>query len=74
MSRQKKNLDQPTIICCKTKIGKGSPNKSGTASAHGSALGEEEVSLSRKELNWGYPAFVIPEEIYSGWDAKDIGD
>ena len=70
----KENLDQPTIICCKTKIGKGSPNKAGTASAHGSALGEEEIALSRKELNWEYPPFVIPDEIYSGWDAKDIGN
>ena len=70
----KKNLDQPTIICCKTEIGKGSPNKVGTASAHGSALGEEEAALVRKEINWEYPAFVIPEEIYSGWDAKDLGN
>jgi len=70
----KKNQKQPTIICCKTKIGKGSPNKAGTASAHGSALGEEEVALSRKELNWEHPAFVIPDEIYLGWDAKDIGN
>ena len=69
----KKNQDQPTIICCKTKIGKGSPNKAGTASAHGSALGGEEVLLSRKELNWEHSAFVIPDEIYSGWDAKDKG-
>ena len=70
----KKNLDQPTIICCKTEIGKGSPNKVGTASAHGSTLGEEEVALVRKELNWEHPAFVIPKEIYSGWDAKDLGN
>ena len=70
----KKNQEQPTIICCKTKIGKGSPNKAGTASAHGSALGEEEVALSRKELNWEHPAFFIPDEIYLGWDAKDIGN
>jgi len=69
----KKNQDQPTIICCKTKIGKGSPNKAGTASAHGSALGGEEVLLSRKELNWEHSAFVIPDEIYLGWDAKDKG-
>ncbi|SUZ56143.1 uncharacterized protein METZ01_LOCUS8997, partial [marine metagenome] len=70
----KKNLDQPTIICCKTEIGKGSPNKVGTASAHGSALGEEEVALVREELNWEHPAFIIPDEIYSSWDAKDLGN
>ncbi|MDP6917132.1 MAG: transketolase, partial [SAR86 cluster bacterium] len=70
----KKNLDQPTIICCKTEIGKGSPNKVGTAGVHGSALGEEEVALVRKELNWEHSAFVIPDEIYSSWDAKDLGN
>ncbi|MAP33470.1 MAG: transketolase [Rickettsiales bacterium] len=69
----KENLDQPSIICCKTKIGKGSPNKAGTASVHGTALGEEEVVLARKELNWEHSAFVIPHEIYLGWDAKEVG-
>ena len=69
----KENLDQPSIICCKTKIGKGSPNKAGTASVHGTALGEEEVVLTRKELNWEHSAFVIPHEIYLGWDAKEVG-
>ena len=70
----KENLDRPSIICCKTKIGKGSPNKAGTASVHGTALGEEEVVLTRKELNWEHSAFVIPDEIYLGWDAKQIGN
>jgi len=51
----------------------GSPNKSGTASVHGSALGEEEIALTRKELKWKHPAFSIPKEIYSGWDAKITG-
>lgn len=69
----KENLNQPTIICCKTKIGKGSPNKAGTASAHGTALGEEETVLTRKELNWEHSAFIIPDEIYLGWDAKEVG-
>tara|TARA_B100001123_G_scaffold202243_1_gene229403 strand:+ start:10 stop:1524 length:1515 start_codon:yes stop_codon:yes gene_type:complete len=72
--KAKKNINQPTIICCKTEIGKGSPNKVGTASVHGSALGEEEVGLVRKELNWKHPAFVIPAEIYSDWDAKNLGN
>ena len=69
----KENLDQPSIICCKTKIGKGSPNKAGTASVHGTALGEEEVVLTRKELNWEHSAFIIPDEIYLGWDATEVG-
>ena len=69
----KENLDKPTIICCKTKIGKGSPNKAGTAAAHGLALGEEEINLTRKELNWSHPPFTIPEEIYVGWDSKESG-
>ena len=69
----KETLDQPTLICCKTEIGKGSPNKSGTAGVHGSALGEEEISLTRKKLNWKYPPFSIPKEIYSSWNAKEAG-
>ncbi|MEC7910581.1 MAG: transketolase [Pseudomonadota bacterium] len=69
----KETLDQPTLICCKTEIGKGSPNKSGTASAHGSPLGEEEIALTRKELNWKHPPFSIPKEIYSNWSAKETG-
>ena len=69
----KETLDQPTLICCKTEIGRGSPNKSGTASAHGSALGEEEIALTRKELNWKHPPFSIPKEIYSSWNAKEAG-
>ncbi len=74
LKEAKKNVDQPSIICCKTEIGKGSPNKVGTAGVHGSALGEEEAALVRKELNWEHPAFVIPGEIYSSWDAKDFGN
>ncbi len=73
LNQAKETIDQPTIICCKTEIGKGSPNKSGTASVHGSALGEEEIALTRKELNWKHPAFSIPKEIYSGWSAKITG-
>ena len=71
--KAKENLDKPTIICCKTKIGKGSPNKAGTAAAHGLALGEEEINLTRKELNWSHPPFTIPKEIYVDWDSKESG-
>jgi transketolase len=65
--------DKPALICCKTIIGYGSPNKEGTESSHGSALGVDEVALARKQLGWGYPAFEIPADIYKGWDAKSRG-
>jgi transketolase len=64
---------RPTLICCKTIIGFGSPNKQGTASTHGSPLGPDEVAATRKELGWKYPPFEIPEKIYAGWDAKQRG-
>ena len=65
--------DKPTLICCKTIIGKGSPNKSGSHDCHGAALGEEEVALTRKELGWEHDPFVIPQDIYEGWNQKDKG-
>ncbi len=65
--------DRPSMICCKTIIGFGSPNKSGSHDCHGAALGEEEVALTRKELNWPHAPFVIPDEVYAGWDAKAKG-
>ena len=61
------NTDKPTIICCKTVIGKGSPNKSGTGAAHGAPLGEEEVNLTKKRIDWDLDAFVISEAIYDEW-------
>jgi transketolase len=64
---------RPTLICCKTVIGFGSPNKQGTSATHGSPLGAEEVIAARKALGWNYPAFEIPDEIYAGWDAKPRG-
>ena len=64
---------RPTLICCKTVIGFGSPNKQGTAATHGSPLGAEEVAAARNTLEWRYPAFEIPNEIYAGWDAKSRG-
>ncbi|HIG07575.1 MAG: transketolase [Methylococcales bacterium] len=65
--------DKPSIICCKTIIGYGSPNKSGTHGCHGAALGDEEVALTRKELGWDYAPFEIPDDVYAGWDAKAKG-
>lgn len=64
---------RPTLICCKTVIGLGSPNKQGTSATHGSPLGAEEVAATRKALGWSYPAFEIPDDIYAGWNAKPRG-
>ena len=65
--------DRPTLICCKTIIGFGSPNKQGKESSHGSALGEAEVALARKQLGWNYGPFEIPQEYYQAWDARPRG-
>ncbi len=65
--------DKPTMICCKTTIGYGSPNKAGTHGCHGAPLGEDEVALTRKELGWEHAPFVVPQDIYDGWDAKNKG-
>lgn len=65
--------DKPTLICCKTIIGFGAPNKAGTAKAHGEALGDAEVLAAREKLNWHYPPFEIPTDIYAAWNALDKG-
>ena len=65
--------NKPTMICCKTIIGYGSPNKAGTHGCHGAALGDDEVALTRKELGWEHAPFVIPKDVYAGWDAKEKG-
>ncbi|MGV6817026.1 MAG: transketolase [Thiotrichales bacterium] len=64
---------RPSIICCKTVIGYGSPNKSGKEECHGAPLGDDEITLTREALGWKYGPFEIPEEIYAGWDAKEKG-
>jgi transketolase len=67
------HADQPSLICCKTIIGWGSPNKQGTEATHGAALGADEVAATRKHLGWDYEPFVIPDEIRKGWDAREKG-
>jgi transketolase len=64
---------RPTLICCKTIIGYGAPDKQGTKEAHSDALGVEEVAAARKMLSWPYPPFVIPEDIKAGWDHRRQG-
>lgn len=65
--------DKPTLICCKTTIGYGSPKHGGKASSHGAPLGADEIEVVRKELNWPHAPFEIPAEIYAQWDAKEAG-
>ncbi|MFL6711301.1 MAG: transketolase [Sulfurifustis sp.] len=65
--------DRPSLICCKTVIGFGAPNKQGKESAHGAPLGPDEVTAARKQLGWSYEPFVIPREIYDAWDARAEG-
>ncbi|MBB6095696.1 transketolase [Povalibacter uvarum] len=65
--------DRPSMICCKTIIGFGSPNKQGTEATHGAALGADEVAATRKHIGWTSDAFVIPEDIRAGWDARNRG-
>ena len=70
----KKHTDKPTLVCCRTVIGKGSPNKEGTHDVHGAALGDAEVEATRKHLNWNHAPFSIPSDIYEGWSAKTKGE
>ena len=65
--------DKPSLICCKTVIGMGSPNKAGSHEAHGAALGEKEVAVTRENIGWKPSHFEIPEEIYADWDARKKG-
>ena len=65
--------DRPSLICCKTIIGKGSPNKAGSHDAHGAALGEKEVAATRAALAWSHAPFEVPQQVYAGWDARARG-
>lgn len=68
-----KASDKPTLICCRTIIGKGSPNMQGTHNVHGAALGDKEVAAVRANIDWNYPPFEVPADVYSAWDAKANG-
>jgi transketolase len=65
--------DRPSLVCCKTVIGKGAPTKAGTADVHGAALGEKEVAAARAALGWMDPPFAIPDAVYAGWNARERG-
>jgi len=73
ISEARSRTDRPSLICCKTVIGFGSPNKQGTEATHGAPLGVEEVAAARQSLGWPYPAFEIPSDIYAAWDARERG-
>jgi transketolase len=65
--------DKPTLICCKTTIGFGSPNKAGSHACHGAPLGQDEINLTKAALGWDHGAFEVPSAIYQGWDAREKG-
>ncbi|MCH8263214.1 MAG: transketolase [Proteobacteria bacterium] len=65
--------DKPSLLCCTTVIGWGSPNKQGKGSCHGAPLGDDEIALTRETLGWKYDPFVVPDEYYAGWNARDRG-
>jgi transketolase len=73
LAEAKQSATKPTLIICKTTIGKGSPNRAGSAKAHGEALGADEIKLTREALAWAHEPFVIPEAAYEAWDSKPAG-
>jgi len=73
LQEAKAETGKPSLICCKTIIGKGSPNKAGTHDVHGAALGHAEVEATRQHIGWNHEPFVIPKDVYEGWDAKTKG-
>ncbi|MES1942766.1 transketolase [Salinisphaera sp. PC39] len=70
----RRETDKPTLICCKTVIGWGSPNKQGTEGVHGAALGDDEIAAAREALNWPHGEFEIPQPIYDAWDKRAAGE
>ena len=73
IAEAKAETNKPTLICCKTTIGFGSPNKGGKEDCHGAPLGDDEIALVRKELNWPHAPFDIPQDIMNAWDAREAG-
>ena len=73
IAEARRSSTRPTLIRCRTTIGRGSPHRAGTAKAHGEPLGAEEIALTRQALGWSEPPFVIPEAIYAAWDARAEG-
>ena len=73
IAKAKRVADKPSLVICKTHIGKGSPNRANTAKAHGEPLGAEEIKLTREALGWTSAPFEVPQEVYSAWDAKAKG-
>ena len=73
IAQAKQSADKPTLVICKTHIGKGSPNRANTAKAHGEPLGAEEIKLTREALGWPHAPFTIPKPVYAAWDAKAAG-
>ena len=73
MEFAKAMTDKPTLICCKTTIGFGSPNKAGSHACHGAPLGQDEINLTKAALGWDHGAFEVPSAIYQGWDAREKG-
>ena len=73
IAQAKRNTDKPTLICCKTVIGFGSPNKGGKEDCHGAPLGDDEIALTREKLGWKHGPFEVPEEIYQEWDCREKG-
>jgi len=73
IAEARENQDQPSLICCKTVIGFGAPNKQGTEATHGAPLGADEVAAAREALGWSEPPFVIPEEVADAWNAVEAG-
>ncbi len=73
IAEAKSVTDKPSMICCKTVIGFGSPNKEGTHDCHGAPLGDDEIAATRKALNWPHAPFEIPSDVYADWDQKEKG-
>ena len=71
--KAKRETTRPTLICCKTVIAKGSPNKANTGAAHGAPLGDAEIAATRAAIGWSHPPFVVPAPLYAAWDAKPSG-